>query len=163
MLFGSAEAVDQAAQRIAMKAPLSDLAKSAEERQTSSEFWATGGAGIAGPEAVGAGLKRFWLTAWVRESLTTDVALEFDGPPNAKTLQLVTMPGATIEGNAINARMSIGAAETQQVVSNSVGARLGALVSAARQLPLRDLTVLKQTRPVIYGLEGGPKVVGQQP
>ena len=46
-----------------------------------------------------------------------------------------------------------------QIVASPLGDRLEALVEAARYLPMRDTTVPKQTRPVIYGLDGGPKVV----
>ena len=51
----------------------------------------------------------------------------------------------------------------REVVPSHLRDRLGTLVAAAQQLPMRDLNALKQTRPVIYGLEGGPKVVSQQP
>jgi hypothetical protein len=50
-----------------------------------------------------------------------------------------------------------------QIVASPVGERLAALVDAARYLPVRDTTVPQQTKPVIYGLEGGPKVVDQYP
>jgi hypothetical protein len=42
------------------------------------------------------------------------------------------------------------------------GERLAALVEAARSLPMRAANVPKQTKPVIYGLDGGPKVVNQE-
>jgi hypothetical protein len=34
-------------------------------------------------------------------------------------------------------------------------------VAAAKYLPARDTSVPKQTKPVIYGLDEGPKVVNQ--
>ncbi len=40
---------------------------------------------------------------------------------------------------------------------------LAALVEAARYLPVRDNTVPKQTKPIIYGLDGGPREVNQYP
>jgi hypothetical protein len=48
-----------------------------------------------------------------------------------------------------------------QIVAGPVGEQLSALVEAAQHLPRRDIEVLKQTSPVIFGLEGGPKVVNQ--
>lgn len=165
MLFGTAEAVDQAMQRIRMKAPLSDLARSAQERQAGSEFWAMGSARIAGPQALSAGLKRFFLTVWIRNNLTTDLAFEFNGVPNPRTLAAFSKLGGTLEGNVLHARSAIEASEIQQkfgeVVASPVGDQLAALIGAARSLPARDTTVQKQTKPVIYGLESGPKVVGQ--
>ncbi len=168
MLFGSTEAVDQAVQRITAKAPLSELALAAQERQASSEFWAIGSARAIGPQAVEAGVKRFSLTVSVRNRLDCDMAFEFNGPPNAKTLEVTAKsPGAIVEGNMIYARTTIEANEVQQkfgeIASGLVGERLGLVVEAARHLPARDLNLLKQTRPVIYGLDDGPKVVSQKP
>lgn len=166
-LFGSADAVDQAAQRIAAKGPLSELAKSAKERQASSEFWAIGSGGVVGEQAIGAGMKRFWLMVSVRNRLTGDLAFEFNEPPSAKTLQMLAMPGAALEGNVVHARMTMEANEAQQrfgeIVASPLGERLAAVVVGARYLPLRDTTAPKQTKPVIYGLDDGPRVVGQQP
>jgi len=167
MLFGTAEAVDQAAQRINMKAPLSDLELSAQERQASSEFWANGLAAVVGQPAVDLGIKRFWLMVSARDRLASDIALEFNTPPGAKTLQSLTLPGAAVEGNVVHAAMSVEANEVQQkfgeIVPSPLGEKLASLAAAARQLPGRDINVLKQTRPVIYGLDNGPKVVSQQP
>ncbi len=88
MLFGHADAVDQAVQRIAMKAPPTELTRLAQERQASSEFWAIGSAGLAGPQAVNSGVKRFLLTVWIRNNLTSDVALEFNGVPSPNALSM---------------------------------------------------------------------------
>src|SRR2546426_1776751 len=63
ILVGHSDAVDQSVRRIEMKDPPTELTRLAEERQASSEFWATGSAGLVGPEAVSAGVKRFSLTA----------------------------------------------------------------------------------------------------
>lgn len=163
MLFGAADAVDQAVQRIAAKGALSDLAQAAGERQASSEFWAIGSGVAMGPQAVDAGVKRFSLMVSVRNRLTSDVAFEFNAAPSAKTLE--TLAGAEVYGNVVHAKMSMEAAEVQQrageILASPAGERLAMLVEAARRLPARDTTASKQTKPVIYGLEGGPKVVGQ--
>jgi len=60
LLIGHADAVDQAFQRLLTPSPLSELASKALERQADSEFWMVASAKIAGPEAVGAGVKLFW-------------------------------------------------------------------------------------------------------
>jgi hypothetical protein len=167
MLFGTTEAVDQAAQRIGMAVPLSELATSAQEGQATSEFWAIGSGRSAGARATSAGIKRYWLTVAFGDDISSDIAYEFDAPPSAKTLESLTMPGATVEGNVAHASASVKANEVLQkfgnVVPSLLGERLGTLVGSARQLPMRDINVLKETRPVIYGLDNGPKVVGQQP
>jgi hypothetical protein len=165
MLMGTPDAVDQAFQRINMRVPLSDLAKSAQERQAASEFWAMGSARLFGQQAVSAGLNRFFLTVWIRNNLISDLAFEFNGVPNPKALAGLSKLGGTLEGNVLHSRTAIEANELQQkfaeFVASPAGDQMAALISAARSLPARDTTAPKQTKPVIYGLEGGPKVVGQ--
>jgi len=157
--------VDQALQRIAMKGPPAELARLAEAMQASSEFWTIGSAGLVGPQAVSAGVKRFSLTVSIRNRLMSDLAFEFDRAPNANTLQRWQndLGAATLEGNTVHMRVSMEAAEVQQkfgqIAAGPVGERLAALVEAARYLPQRDTSVPKRTKPVIYGLEGGPKEV----
>jgi hypothetical protein len=165
MLIGHPDAVDQAVQRIAMKSPPAELTRLAEERQANSEFWAVGSDGLVGPQAVSAGVKRFSLTVSIRNRLTSDMAFEFDGVPSADTLRMwqTTLGAATIEGNAVHVRVSMEGDEVQpkfsQVVGSPLGQRLAALVEAARYLPVHDVTVPKHAKPMIYGLEGGPKEV----
>ena len=48
-----------------------------------------------------------------------------------------------------------------QVAGSPLGQRLAALVEAARYLPARDITVPKHAKPMIYGLDGGPKEVNR--
>jgi hypothetical protein len=165
MLVGQADAVDQAVQRMAMKGLPSELTRLAEERQASSEFWAIASAQLVGQQAVSAGVKRFSLTVSIQNRLTSDVAFEFYGAPSAKTLQMwqTTLGATTLEGNVVHARSSMEAGEVQQkfgqIAAGPLGERLAALVGAARYLPMRDTSVPRQTRPVIYGLDGGPRVV----
>jgi len=169
MLLGNSEAVDQAVRRIAMKGPLSDLAHAAQERQASSEFWAIGSPALIGPQAVSAGVKRFSLTVSIRNRFTSDVAFEFNGVPNANTLRTwqTSLGATTLEGNTVHLRMSMESDEVLrkfgQIAASPVGERLAALVEAAKYLPVRDTTVPKQTKPVIYGLDDGPRVVNQYP
>jgi len=169
MLIGHVDAVDQAVQRLAMQDAWPEWTSLAEERQANCEFWAVGSAALVGPQAVSAGVKRFSLTVSIRDRLTSDVAFEFNGTPSAETLQKwqSTMPGATIEGGMVHVRMSMEAEEVQQkfapVIVSPLGQRLASLVKAARYLQMRDTTLLKQTRPVIYGLDGGPRELNQNP
>jgi len=160
MLIGHADAVDQAMQRISMKGPATELTRSYEARQANSEFWAVGSARLAGPQAASAGVKQFALTVWIRNSLTTDVALELNGVPSASALQTWQKQlgsGSTVEGNAVHVRTTVEAAEVQQKIgemtAGPLGQSLAALVEAARYLPVRDNTVPKQTKPIIYGLD----------
>jgi hypothetical protein len=167
LLMGHAAAVDEAAQRIAMKWPASELAREAEELQAQAEFWAIGPAAMMGPEAAGAGMRRFSLAVSIRDRLTTDVAFEFNGVPSANTIRTLQtkLGAAAVEGNAIHVRTSMEADEVRQkfgeIAASPVGARLAEVIKAARYLPARDTTVPKQDKPVIYGLEGGPRVVNQ--
>jgi hypothetical protein len=167
MLFGHADAVDQASQRIVAKGPLSELARWAGELQVDGEFWAVGSARLMGPQAVSTGVKRFSLTVSIGERFTSDLAFEFNGAPNAKTLQEVktALPSATIEGNVAHVKNSMEAEEVQrsfsQMVASPLGQQLSALVNATRYLPAPDTSAPKPARPVIYGLDDGPKVVKQ--
>jgi hypothetical protein len=165
MLVGHADAVDWAMRRIAMKGPLAELTRDAEERQATSEFWAVGSPGLVGPQAIAAGVKRFSMSVSVRNRLATDVAFEFNGVPTAQTLKTWQTPAGatTLEGNVLHVRMSMEASEVQQkfgkIAAGPVGQRLAGLVTAARYLPVRDTTAPKQTKAVIYGLDDGPKEV----
>jgi hypothetical protein len=166
MLIGHADAVDEAARRIAIKGPLDEPARLSQERQTNNEFWAAGSAGFVGAEAVSAGLKRFLLTVSTRNGLASDLAFEFNGAPHADTLRIwPELDGGAIEGNVAHVRMPGEADEVlqrfRQIAVTPLGQRLAALVTTARYLPVRDTTVPKQTKPVIYGLDGGPRVLNQ--
>jgi hypothetical protein len=167
MLLGHADAVDQAARRVAAPAWPSDLTRMAEERQASCEFWLIGSAGLAGPQAASTGLKRFTMAVYIRDRLISDIAFEFNGipaPAVLKNLQTAVGP-ISVEGATAHYRMSIEASEVQQrfgqIAASPAGKQLSALVAAAKYIPARDTSVPKQTKPVIYGLDDGPKVVNQ--
>jgi hypothetical protein len=190
MLFGHADAVDQAAQRLKepvtpepaqasqgsatgglpAAAPASELAEFAAERQSTSEFWATASGQLVGPEAVSDHLQRLSLAFSLGDRFAGDFALEFDGPPSPKSIETwqPKLGVATVEGNGIYLSVTTPANQTNaasqkfaQIVASPFGERLSALVAAARNLPLRDLNALKQTHAVIYGLDNGPRVVNQ--
>jgi hypothetical protein len=166
MLIGRTQAVDEALQRIATDAPLTEWARQAKQRQASSDFWAMGSTKLAGQEAATAGVKRFTVTASMRADLTSDASFEFDRVPEASTLR--TWPAAlgetTIDGNTVSVRMSMEADQVQkmfpQIAASLLGRRLGALIQASRYLPVRDAGTVR-TKPTIYGLDDGPKEVKQ--
>jgi predicted RNase H-like HicB family nuclease len=146
-----------------MASPLGELAGVALNRQADSEFWAVGSAKLAGPEAVTAGVKLFSLTASIRDRLTSDTAFEFNGVPEASAIRawFSTLADAKIEGNVVHVRMSKDADETGQsfgqIAVSPLGQRLGALIKSARYLPVRDTATTVHTKPVIYGLDDGPR------
>jgi len=169
MLIGQTDAVDQAAQRILMSSPLGELADIALQRQTDGDFWAVGATKLAGQAAVTAGIKRFSLTASMRDRLTSDTAFEFDGVPDATAIRpwLDTISDANLDGNAIHSRMSVNADEVREGFSEIAGSPFGkglaALIQSARNLPVRDTATTVHTKPVIFGLDDGPKEVGRAP
>ena len=163
ILIGNSDAVDQAVQRVSTASPLAELALMALERQADSEFWAVGSAKLAGREAIMAGVKRFSLMASMRDRLTSDTAFEFDRAPDATAIRawLSTLGDAKIDGNVVHARMSMETDETRKsigkIAASPLGQRLEALVQSARYLPVRDTATTKHTRPVIFGLDDGPR------
>lgn len=169
VLIGHTDMVDQAVQRLSMANPLSELADMALHRQADSDFWAVGSAKLASPEAVTAGVKLFMLTASIRDRLSSDTAFEFNGVPEASAIKawLSTLADAKIEGNAVHVRMSKEADETRQsfgpIAVSPFGQRLGALIKSSRYLPVRDTATTVHTKPVIYGLDDGPREVKYTP
>jgi hypothetical protein len=144
MLIRHVDAVGQAVQRLAREDAWPEWTSLAEERKANCEFWAVGSAALIGPQAVSAGVKRFSLTASIRDRLTSDVEFEVDGTPIAETLQKwqSTMPGAMIESGMVHVGMSMEAEEVQQefapIVVSPLGQRLASLVKGARYLSVRD-------------------------
>ena len=168
-LVGHPDVIDWAARRVEMKGPPTDLTRMAEQWQSSSEFWVSGSAALLGPQARSAGLARFSLTVWIRDRLTTDLAFEFNGPPDPEMVKRFqsSLSAASLEGNSLHLRTSISAADVQQkiaeIVASPVGEQLAALVAAARYLRVPETAAPKQTKPVIYGLDDGPREVNQSP
>jgi hypothetical protein len=165
LMIGHTDAVDQALQRLATDNPLGDLAVTALQRTGDREFWAVWSAKMASPEAASAGVKRFALTASLRDRLTSDTVFEFDGAPDPSTTHawMSTLGDAKIEGNAVRVRLSMEAEETRrsgsQIALSALGQRLGPIVKSARYLPMRDTGTAPRTKPVIFGLDGGPQEV----
>ena len=164
ILVGHADAVDQAIQRIAMNGTLSESTRLAQELQLNSEFWAVGSGGFAGPQAESTKLQRFSLALSAHDRFASDAAFEFNGVPSADPIPFwPTLGDAAIESNVVHAVTSADGDEAQQRVgqmaNSSLGRRLPALFTEGQYLPFRDINVLKQTKPVIYGLDNGPKVI----
>ena len=164
ILVGHADAVDQAVQRIASNGPLSDSTRLAQERQFNSEFWAVGSSRFVGPQAESSTLQRFSLALSIQDLFASDATFEFNAAPAADAVPFWPILGdAAIENNVVHAQTSMQGDEAQQRVgqmaNSSLGQHLAALVTAGRYLPFRDITVLKKTKPVIYGLDDGPKVI----
>jgi hypothetical protein len=165
MLVGHAEAVDAALRRIAAPSWPTDLTRMAEERQAGSEFWAIGAPALVGPQAVGAGVKRIYMTVSIRDRFISDIAFEFNAVPTAAALKTwqTSLGAITVEGNVAHVRMYMEENEVQQkfstIAASTFGQRLSTLIEAAKYIPARDTAVPKQTKPVIYGLDDGPRVV----
>ena len=166
LLIGHTDAVNEAVQRIALAtAPLSDLASMAIGRPDDSEFWAVASANLVGPEAAKAGVQRFSLTASMRDSLISDTIFEFNGDPDASAVKrwLNTLGDAQLDGPIVHAKMSMKLEETKQnsgqIAASPFGQRLGALIQSARYLPVRDTATTVHTKPVIFGLDDGPREV----
>jgi len=156
-LIGNAEAVDQAVQRMAAEGSSAEVVRLGEQWPADREFWTVGSAGSAGPEAAGAGMKRYSVTMSIRDRLTSNTAFEFNGVPDENILRTwqATLGGVTVEGNIVRIRSSIAADEVQEkfgeIAAGPLGQQLDALVKVARSLPLQDTN--PQSKPVIYGLD----------
>ena len=164
ILVGHADAVDQAVQRIVTNGPLSESTRLAQERQLNNEFWAVGSGRFVGPQAEGTSLQRFSLALSVQDRFASDSTFEFATVPSATTLPFwPTLGEAKIENDVVYTQKSIEGDEAQQqfgqMASSPLGQRLAALITTGRYLPFRDITVLKKTKPVIYGLDSGPQVI----
>jgi len=169
LLIGHADAVDQAVQRLSTASPLGELSRQAVERQADSDFWVLGSAKMAGPEAVAAGVKQVSLAAFMQGRLTSDTAYEFNGPPDANKIRgwLGTLVDPKIDGNAVHIRTSMETEEARhsldQIAASPLGQNLGTLIKSAQYLPVRDTATTVHTKPVIYGLDDGPREVRYVP
>jgi hypothetical protein len=165
LLIGYAVAVDQASQRLSKYDVLGELPEAAQQRPAGIEFWAVASADLVGQEAVAAGVKRFGLRGSMSDRLMGDTVFEFAGGPDpaASRAWLGTLDDAIIEDNVVRAKLLIDADEARRILTkiatNPLGQGLGAFVQAVRYLPVRDTATTVHTKPVIYGLDGGPKEV----
>jgi hypothetical protein len=155
MLIGPAEAVDQAAQRIAANGPLPELARSARNLQANGDIWV---ASSIDPDTVKAGAKRVVVTASVRDRLTGDSVFEFSQAPDAKTIEMLPVgPGiASVEGTKVHVKMSVEIDKVQpnlaEIAVTPLGEYLWVLVKAGQSVPARD-PAKAQPKPKIFGLD----------
>ncbi len=169
LLFGSAEAVDQAASRIQMKGPASEWTRLAGQQAAVTDMWALGSGRLAFPSAATGGVKRFSMTASFRDPLTIGTALEFGGVPDAAAV--TSWPAgfgvASVQGNSVQTKISLAEAEVQQrlteLAASPLGERLAALIDIARYLPAPAAPVPAKAKAVIYGLDDGPREVTLAP
>jgi hypothetical protein len=164
ILVGHADAVDQALQRIATNGALSESTRLAQTRQLNSDFWAVGSARFLGAQAEGSGLQRFSLALSVQDRFASDATFEFTAAPDADAFPFwPTLGDVAVENHALHTGKSTDGDEAQQdaarMAKSFLGQRLEALVTTGRYLPFRDIAVLRKTKPVIYGLDDGPKVI----
>ncbi len=163
VLIGRAAAIDEASERLNSYEAPGELASIALRRAVSRGFWMTASAKLAGEQAVGAGVKRIELTASLQDGLTSDTAFEFGAgaDPDAIGAWLKSLGNGKIDGNAVHVTISMDADQISrnvgQIASSPLGLRLGTVVSSARFIPVRDTATTVHTKPVIYGLSGGPK------
>ena len=167
MLIGPAGAVDQALQRIASDQPLTALARSAGQLQSNGDFYVFGSPRSVAPDALNAKLKEFSLKASMRNRLISDAAYDFNQTPDAGALQLLPADFGQIstDRNLVHLKMSMEVDDLQpgidRIAATPLGWYLGAILQAARYLPVRDSSQTAAPKPVIYGLDDGPKEVGQ--
>lgn len=158
MVVGPADAVDKAVQRLTKDDPPGEMMRLAMKHQADNELWAVGFAGLAGPKAESTKVKAFSMEVSIRDHLTSELALEFDGPPNAKALGTwaPALKGG-IDGNVVHVTTTIEADEVEQklgqIAASPMGEHLTALLKPTRYLPIHDTSVPKQAKPVIAGLD----------
>jgi hypothetical protein len=150
--------VDQAVRRLSINSPPAYLTRAAWELQGSGEFWVVGKAGLAGSEAVAAGMKDFSMAVSIGSKLASDVAFEFEKEPAASAVQTwkTTLGVATLEDGVLHVRLSMEPDEAKEkfggIVASMLGRHLAGLVKAAQYLPVRDPNAAKKPGPVINGL-----------
>jgi hypothetical protein len=163
VLIGPASAVDQAAKRLSLETPLTDFALAALQRPVEAGFWMAASATLAGPEAVTAGAKRFELATTLADRLSNLTVFHFDAAPDSASIRpwLNTLGGVNLQGNIVHARAFIEPADVQQdfahIAASPLGLGFAAIIRSARYLPVRDTAATVHAKPVIYGLDGGPR------
>jgi hypothetical protein len=163
LLIGHTAAVDQASKRLAVETEMTELPLAALSRPAGQSFWLAGSAKLAAPEALSAGVKRFELIASLEDRLASDTVFEFADVPDAAAIRpwLATLGNPTIDGPSVHAAAMLTAedlpASFNQLAASPLGRQLSAIIAVARYLPARDTAETVHTRPVIFGLDGGPR------
>lgn len=162
LLLGETKAVEEASKRLAMNGDIGELPLAALYR-TSGDVWLAGSAKLARPEAVSAGVKRFEQTASWDGRLTIDTVYEFADVPDAAPIKpwLDTLGNVAIDGPSVHSFTALSANEVTgnfaPFAASPLGRQLAAMVGLAHRLPVQDAAGTVHTRPVIIGLDGGPR------
>lgn len=165
LLIGNADSVAPALQRLMAANALEELPSAAQLRPAEAGFWAAGFAKLAGKEAVRAGAKEFGLTASLSDHLTVETAFEFEAAPDPIAMKawLGTLGDVSFEDGAVRVKSSKSADEVSrdlaQIAESPFGLMLGSIISSARYLPVADTATTVHTKPVIFGLDDGPREV----
>ncbi len=163
VLVGPTAAVDQATKRLAADAQLAGFPLAAQQRPADAGFWMAAPAKLAGQDAVTAGAKQIELTASFADPFSSVTAFHFDAAPDPAPIRswLNTLGGVSLQGNVIRARAYIDPPNIQQnfpqIAASPLGLGLAGIIRFARYLPVRDTSATVHTKPVIYGLDGGPR------
>ncbi|HLG99060.1 MAG TPA: hypothetical protein VKX49_22300 [Bryobacteraceae bacterium] len=164
VLIGPAEAVDGAAQRVALQLPLGEMQLFAEQQAARGRYWLVAAGWTAGPKAVAAGLRRIAVSLSVTDQILADAAFEFNGPadPNVLPKWQANLGGFAIDGGTVHFRTAIGAPDIETrlgaMTESPLGQQLGQVLKIARSLPAPDDSTTR-SKPVIYGLDNGPQEV----
>ncbi len=154
LLFGNAAAVDQALRRLTARSAI------ASETHSGDDFWAVVSPALLGADAEKAGVKRLTLSMTLSDRLATDSSFELNAPPDAQQWP-ASLSAASVEGNVVHLKSSIEPAALAQamglIAADPSGQSLTALAKVARALPTNQID---HSKPVIYGLDDGPKQLG---
>ena len=167
MLIGPAPEVDQALRRLATGDPPDELWSLATSLQAAGEFWAAGSGALGGQQPAGSVVHRFSLTVSTQDRFTSEAAFSFEVAPDANMLRIwpAALGAVEVDGNLLRVRMSMSPDEAQrdfpQIAASPLGLRLAELVKVARYLPAPAAPAGGRSKPVIYGLDGGAREVGQ--
>lgn len=165
LLIGRSAAVDEASKRLTLDTELGDFPLAAQHRPAEAGFWMVASAKLAGQEAIAAGAKQFELTALLADPVSTVTAFHFDSAPDPASIRpwLNTLGGTSVQGDVVRARVYIDAPALQEnsahIAATPLGVGLSAVIRSARYLPVRDTAATVHTKPVIYGLDDGPREV----
>jgi hypothetical protein len=154
LLFGDAGSVDQALERLKSQAP------AASGQKVNEPIWAVLSRALLGPQEEKAGVERITVSVAMSDRLSIDSSYELSAPAD-KQAWPASMPGATVDGNGVHWKSSVEAPALEETLarlgSDPAGRSLGALAGVARSLPTNQPAPIDHSKPVIYGLDDGPR------
>lgn len=163
VLIGPSAAVEEASRRLLAGDGLAGFPLAAQHRPADAAFWMIGSATLAGSDAVAAGAKQFDLAASLADPLSIVTTFHFDAAPAPAAIRpwLNTLGGVSVQGQIIRAKLSLDQSGLQQdstqLAASPLSVGLAAVIRSARYLPVRDNAATVHTKPVIYGLDDGPR------